>query len=107
MPIFGMSTAYFAAQKGRNHRKWFLYGVLIFIVALPHALKTYSKADPYKKILKLFWRDSWLLWAGLTGLLVVLCLTLGNFRFHGTLGYTIVPTTLGMTLLSWYQYKHT
>ena len=42
--IFGLIPAYIAKSKGRDFSKWWLYGTLIFIVALPHAvfIKTYD-----------------------------------------------------------------
>lgn len=36
--LVGLLPAYIAKTKGRSFGVWWLYGALIFIVALPHAL---------------------------------------------------------------------
>lgn len=36
--IIGLIPAYIASSKGRSFGKWYLYGVLLFIVALIHSL---------------------------------------------------------------------
>ena len=36
--LIGLVPAMIAAKKGRNFAIWWIYGSLIFIVALPHAL---------------------------------------------------------------------
>lgn len=36
--VIGFLPAYIAKQKGRSFWKWYIYGVLIFIVAIIHAL---------------------------------------------------------------------
>jgi hypothetical protein len=38
LPLLGIITAMIAASKGRNAFGWWIYGALLFIVALPHAL---------------------------------------------------------------------
>jgi len=36
--VLGLIPAAIAANKGRNFVGWWIYGTLLFIVALPHAL---------------------------------------------------------------------
>ena len=36
--LLGLLPAYIAMNKGKSFALWWLYGVLLFIVALPHAL---------------------------------------------------------------------
>lgn len=36
--LIGLLPAYIARSKGRSFGLWWLYGAMIFIVALPHAL---------------------------------------------------------------------
>jgi hypothetical protein len=36
--LIGLLPAYLAQQKGRSFGLWWIYGALLFIVALPHAL---------------------------------------------------------------------
>ncbi|CAN5889602.1 hypothetical protein BH11PSE1_BH11PSE1_10600 [soil metagenome] len=42
--LIGLLPAIIASKKGRSFVGWWIYGALIFIVALPHAL--IMKADP-------------------------------------------------------------
>lgn len=42
--IIGLLPAYIAHNKGRNMWKWYIYGVLLWIVAFPHSLLI--KKDP-------------------------------------------------------------
>ncbi len=36
--LLGLIPAYIASTKGRSFGLWWIYGVLLFIIALPHAL---------------------------------------------------------------------
>jgi hypothetical protein len=36
--IIGLLPAYIARNKGRNFVLWWIYGALLFIIALPHSL---------------------------------------------------------------------
>lgn len=36
--LIGFIPAYIASTKGKSFAVWYIYGVLLFIVALPHAL---------------------------------------------------------------------
>lgn len=38
MLCFGFITALIAASKGRSATPWFIYGMLLAVVAIPHAL---------------------------------------------------------------------
>lgn len=42
--LIGLLPAIIASNKGRSFVLWWIYGALIFIIALPHAL--IMKADP-------------------------------------------------------------
>lgn len=48
----GLLPAFIARDKGRNFFKWWAYGALVFIIALPHSLMLPSmgvKKCPYCK----------------------------------------------------------
>lgn len=42
--VLGLIPAYIASQKGHDFWPWWIYGALLFIVALPHAILTGSGA---------------------------------------------------------------
>jgi hypothetical protein len=45
LPGLGLFPAFVAHQKGYSFAQWWLYGTLVFIVALPHALLRRSKGS--------------------------------------------------------------
>ena len=47
--LLGLIPAMVAKNKGRNFANWWLYGALIFIVALPHALLLKAAGPNFKK----------------------------------------------------------
>lgn len=42
--VAGLATAYLAEKKGRSPARWFLFGVALWVVALPWALLMRPKA---------------------------------------------------------------
>lgn len=66
--ILGAIPAMIAKKKGRNAVGWYIYGVLLFIIALPHALIMKSKyqcphcrsnVDPAATVCPKCARDMW------------------------------------------------
>lgn len=47
--ILGFIPAFIAQKKGRNFFNWWIYGTLVFILALPHALLIKDKKSIDKK----------------------------------------------------------
>ncbi|HSW62535.1 MAG TPA: hypothetical protein VLH56_04350 [Dissulfurispiraceae bacterium] len=41
--IIGLIPAYIASKKGRSFGLWWIYGVLLFIIALPHAIMIHQR----------------------------------------------------------------
>jgi len=41
--ILGLIPAFIAQKKGRNFYNWWIYGTLLFILALPHAILIKNK----------------------------------------------------------------
>ena len=48
--LLALIPAFIAKNKGRNFTTWYIYGVLIFIVALIHSLLISSKSEREQKL---------------------------------------------------------
>lgn len=44
--LLGLIPAFIARDKGRDFGTWWIYGALLFVVALPHALLTKPAPPP-------------------------------------------------------------
>lgn len=47
--VFGLLPAYIAKNKGRDFNTWWIYGTLLFIIALPHSILTNKSDDKAKE----------------------------------------------------------